>query len=74
MARRPNGTVGETLITGWRIRKANKRQVAAVAAAAGISESALVDLMIEKLPLTDQGIPSWLPEKDRSEELPIDPA
>jgi len=73
MVRRGRNTVGETVVTGWRIKLANKKRVAAIAKASGISESYLVDLMVENLPLTDQGIPTWLPEKDRSEELPIEP-
>lgn len=72
MVRRARNTVGETVVTGWRIKVDNKKRVAAIAKAAGISESYLVDLMAEHLPLTDQGIPTWLPEKDRSGELPID--
>jgi hypothetical protein len=42
----------------------------------GVSATVFVELMAEytRSQLNDQGIPPWLPEKDRSGELPIAPA
>ncbi|HAQ9640230.1 TPA: hypothetical protein IYE67_003169, partial [Enterococcus faecium] len=44
---------------------------------ADIGSSELIELLILRMldnELTDQGIPSWLPQKDRSEEMPINTA
>ena len=61
---------------GWKIERAARDQIASMAASAGVSASVFVELMSAHTfaELTTQGIPSWLPEKERSEELPIDTA
>lgn len=70
--RRPRGSVKDGVTPAWKIQRHAKARIDAVAKRAGISSSYLVELMAENLELTDQGIPSWLPEIDRSQELPID--
>ncbi len=72
--RRARGTVGETIQAAWRIRPETKDTVTRIAEASGITSTYLIELMVANLPLTDQGIPTWLPERDRSGELPIEAA
>jgi hypothetical protein len=59
---------------GWKIERDSRDLIADMAAAAGVSASVFIELMAEhtRSELTLQGIPSWMPEKDRSGELPID--
>jgi hypothetical protein len=61
---------------GWKIERYSRDLIAGMAKSAGVSASEFVELMAAhtKSELTDQGIPSWMPEKDRSGELPINSA
>ncbi|WP_316289077.1 hypothetical protein [Clavibacter michiganensis] len=59
---------------GWEIEKTTKERFAAVAARTPLSNAELLELLMLRMldtELTDEGIPSWLPEAD-TEELPID--
>ena len=71
--RRPRGSVVDPVVTGWKIGRGSRDAIALMAASAGVSASEFVELMAAhtKSELTDQGIPSWLPEKNRDGELPI---
>jgi len=71
--RRPRGTVQDPVAIGWKIERVSRDLIASMAAASGVSASEFVELMAAhtKSALTDQGIPPWMPEKDRSGELPI---
>jgi len=75
-ARRPRGSFQDPVLPGWRIERAARDDIAAMAKSAGVSASVFVELMAAhtKSQLTIQGIPSWMPEKDRDGELPIDSA
>lgn len=75
-ARRPRGSMIDPVTPGWKIERESRDLIASMAASAGVSASVFIELMAEhtKAELTTQGIPSWMPEKDRSGELPIDPA
>ncbi|MFB9665720.1 hypothetical protein ACFFOW_13610 [Curtobacterium albidum] len=72
--RRPRGSMVDPVIPGWKIERASRDLIASMAASAGVSASVFLELMAEhtKSELTTQGIPSWMPEKDRTGELPID--
>jgi hypothetical protein len=61
---------------GWKIERESRDLIASMAASAGVSASVFIELMAAhtKGELTTQGIPAWMPEKDRSGELPIDTA
>lgn len=62
----------DPVLTAWRIQRQSKKRVEDIAARAGMSASEFVDEMIAHLELTDQGIPTWMPELPRDGELPID--
>jgi hypothetical protein len=74
--RRPRGAVKDPVAVGWKIGRESRDLIASMAAAAGVSATEFVELMAAhtQSELTIQGIPSWMPEKDRSEELPINTA
>ena len=61
---------------GWKIEEESRDSISSMAKAAGVSASAFVELMAAhtRSELTTQGIPSWMPAKDRDGELPIDSA
>lgn len=61
---------------GWKIERESRDLIASMAASAGVSASVFIELMAKhtKAELTVQGIPSWMPETDRSGELPINTA
>lgn len=61
----------DPITAGWRIERAAKDQVETWARNAGVSSALMVELLIEHVEVTDQGIPVWMPEQDRREELPI---
>lgn len=71
--RRPRGTMKDPVTPAWKIERASKERIDAIARRAGISASYLVELMADHIELTDQGIPPWLPALTRDGELPIDP-
>lgn len=66
---RKKASLVDPVIPGWRIERASRDRVAAIARKSGISASQLVDLMIEHLELTDQGVPPWIPELPRDGEI-----
>jgi len=70
--RRKMGALVDPVISNWRIERENRDRVKILAKKADMSASEFVDLMIENLELTDQGIPRWVPELPRDGELPID--
>lgn len=61
---------------GWKVERDTRDLITSMARHSGVSATVFVELMAEytRSQLTDQGIPPWLPEKDRSGELPIAPA
>jgi len=75
-ARRPRGSMIDPVTPGWKIERESRDLIASMAASAGVSASVFIELMADhtKAELTTQGIPSWMPEKDRSGELPINTA
>jgi len=56
---------------GWRIERASKSKLDAIAANAGVSAAVLIEQVIDHIELTDQGIPVWFEPLPRDEELPI---
>lgn len=56
----------------WRIARSSRDRINKIAKRSGMSTSELVEHLIKNIDLTDQGIPSWLPELPRDGELPID--
>jgi hypothetical protein len=75
--RRRRGEVLDPKQLGYLVSGSTKDRFDAVANLADIGSSELIELLILRMldnELTDQGIPSWLPQKDRSEELPINTA
>lgn len=62
---------------GYVVEATTKQKFDAVAEHSDVSSSELIETLMLRMiasDLTDQGIPSWLPEKDRSGELPINTA
>ena len=72
--RRARGTIADPVTLGFTVERAKRERFNAIAANSEVSAAVLFETVVDRLEseLTDQGIPSWLPEKDRSEELPID--
>ena len=69
--RRPRGTLVDPVLPGWRIERAAKERLETLARNAGVSAAVMVELLTEHVEVTDQGIPVWMPEQDRRQELPI---
>lgn len=71
--RRPRGSVERPITPGYKVATPTKDLIASMALAADVSASHFVELMAAHVAteLTDQGIPSWMPELNRPEELPI---
>jgi hypothetical protein len=69
--KRPRGSLRNPIRVGFMIEQENKTALRAMARAAGTTEAAMVDALIEhaRTELDDTGKPSWLPGP---EELPID--
>ena len=59
---------------GWAVERDAKLRFEAIAAKANVSAAVLFEMAVDNLPLTDQGIPSWMPPLTRDGELPIDSA
>jgi hypothetical protein len=72
--RLPRDTRTKAVRLGYAIEEADKLRLESIAAKSGLSAAAFVELMVRNLPLTDQGIPEWIPPLDRDGELPIDSA
>ncbi|GAA4492224.1 hypothetical protein GCM10023171_37020 [Microbacterium panaciterrae] len=70
--RRKVGSIESPVLISWRIETSTRERVKQLAKLSGMSSSAFVDQMVANLPLTDQGIPPWVPPFDRDGELPID--
>ncbi|MNJ01831.1 hypothetical protein D3C73_1615850 [compost metagenome] len=72
--RLPRGTRVKPVTAGWEIEGANRDRLNAIAAHSGISAGALLDQLIEHLPLDQRtGRPIWLPVDPYAEDgvLPI---
>ncbi len=63
--RRKVGSIESPVLISWRIETSTRERVKELAKLSGMSSSAFVDQMVANLPLTDQGIPSWVPPLDR---------
>lgn len=74
--RRARGTIVDPVTVGFTVERAKRDRFNAIAENSELSSAVLFEKVVDHLEseLTNQGIPSWLPEKDRSEELPIDTA
>ena len=64
----------DPVVPGWKIERASKLRIESMARNANVSAAVMLELLAEHVELTDQGIPVWIPEKDRAGELPIDSA
>ena len=67
--RRPRGSRKDPVAIGYDVERENKDRWADIARNAGVSPSALFDLMVESIELDEHGVPLWF---KRPEELPID--
>lgn len=73
--RLPRGTRVSPVTAGWEIEKDNRDRFNAIAARNGMSGGAMLDQLIEHLPLDQRGRPEWLPALPLQDgELPIDTA
>lgn len=75
--RRERGTRGPHVVgLGWDVKRDHRDRFKKIARDSHVSAAVLFELVVEHIEteLTESGQPSWLPEKDRSQELPIDPA
>jgi hypothetical protein len=70
-ARLPRGTRIEPVALGYKIERAKKERLDAIASNAQVSAAVLIEHMIDRLELTDQGVPVWWTPLPRDEELPI---
>lgn len=73
IARQPKGSRVDAVQVHWIIDRASKKSIDDAARRAGVSASAFIDRLVEHLELDDTGLPTWWPETDASEELPITP-
>ena len=71
--RLPRGTRVKPVTAGWEIDKINRDRFNAIAAHNGMSAGALLDQLIEQLPLDHTGRPVWLPADPYADDgvLPI---
>lgn len=72
--RRKMGALADPVLVNWRIERTTRDLINELAKRSRMSASEFIDRMAANLELTDQGIPSWVPELDRDGELPIDTA
>lgn len=73
--RLPRGSRKDPATLFYEVERAHKEKWGEIAAHAGMSPSALFDLMVDNLELDDRGFPTWLPAQPlRDGELPIDSA
>ncbi|TFC93008.1 MULTISPECIES: hypothetical protein [Cryobacterium] len=70
--RRPRGTLDNPVTLGWVVQKDQRERFIEIAKRSEISAAVLFEMVVDHLELTDQGIPPWMPEKNRDGELPID--
>ncbi len=70
--RRERGTRVDPVAVGYEVERAAKQRFEAIANHAGVSGSVLFEQMVEHVELNDQGIPVWMPPRERDGELPID--
>ncbi|PPF64721.1 hypothetical protein C5E16_14270 [Clavibacter michiganensis] len=63
----------DPVVPGWKIERSAKTRIESMARNANVSAAVMLELLAEHVELTDQGIPVWMPEKDRAGELPIEP-
>lgn len=70
--RRPRSSMENPVVPGWKVDRSARDKVRGAAAVAGISQSHLVQLLIERMELSEQGNPEWLPPHESDGELPID--
>jgi len=70
--RRPRGTLNSPATLGWEVEKEKRERFIEIAKRADVSAAVLFEMVVDHLELTDQGIPTWMPEQDRAGELPID--
>lgn len=73
--RLPRGTRVRPVTAGWKIEETTRDRFNAIAAHNDISAGALLDQLVEHMPLDERGRPLWLPPQPPEDgELPIDPA
>ena len=70
--RRERGTLKNPVTLGWVVQKQQREKFIAIAERADVSAAVLFEQVVDHLELTDQGIPPWMPLKNRDGELPID--
>jgi hypothetical protein len=58
--RRPRGTLVDRVQLGYPVERRNKELFATIARNANISAAALFDLLVENMPLDENGCPLWL--------------
>lgn len=68
--RRPRGSVREPVVVALRIEQASRHKFAAAAKASGMSMAAVFDLLVEHMPVDENGVLEWV----REEQLPIERA
>jgi hypothetical protein len=74
--RRARGALRDPVNLGWEVERVKRERFKAMAENCELSAAVFFEQVVEHLEqeLTNQGIPSWMPEKDRTGELPIEPA
>lgn len=69
--RRPRGTRIDPVSMTLEVERTSKSKFEEIARTSGVSGSVMFELLVAHVELTDQGIPVWMPETNRPEELPI---
>ena len=64
----------DPVVPGWKIERSAKIRIESMARNANVSAAVMLELLAEHVELTDQGIPVWMPERNRDGELPINSA
>ncbi|MBT1611868.1 hypothetical protein [Curtobacterium poinsettiae] len=71
--RRARGTLVDPVTVGFEVERSSRERFKTMAADSQLSAAALFELVVDHLEAEQKaGRTPWLPEKDRTEELPID--
>lgn len=67
--RRERGSRVKPKVFGFTIEEESSEQISKVSQRMGTSRSHLIDLLIEHLELTDEGVPTWWTPQTKTTEL-----
>ncbi|PPF25747.1 hypothetical protein C5C42_13430 [Rathayibacter sp. AY1F7] len=71
--RLPRGSRKDPVALGYEVERPIKERLNAIARNANVSSAVVLTRMIERVELTEQGVPTWWEPLPRDNELPITP-